>query len=141
MKIVWKKEATEILTPLFCDGTPPGLIPGPKGPANQACWLRASHLHTKKCAESAVSSSIILFSLLHILPSPLHDLKRCHSVQCRFTIVSHFINMGNILGVDLIANFYPNTPCKKTSLKFIQLVIKWFLYIPRLLYSPNCFNK
>lgn len=93
-----------------------------------------AHTHTQKVHKM----------LYYLRISPLFDLAKLQthpSLRPRFIIVYHFINTGNILGGDFIANFYPNTPCKRTSLKFMQLMIKCFLYIPRLLYSPNCSNK
>lgn len=126
----------------MCSRTPPGLRSGPRGSASSGS--HSTHLHLTKNVHKALSPlPSCHFYYLHISPSPLFDLARlqtCCSHQFRFIIIYHFANMGNISVGDFY--FHPSSPCKRDIFKSLRSSqSNVFLYIPRLLYSPNCSNK
>lgn len=115
--------------------------------------LRAKHagseLHTPACTKNvhktlSLPPSHYFYDLQPLALTFIWPLKTLqHITHFSADLLSFIILLTweTFWGGGCIANFCPNNACKRTSLKFMRLMIKWFLYIPRLLYSPNCFNK
>lgn len=134
-KVINSKWQQNILTPVFVVGHHLDWFLTP-----EALQLSAL-VRTPACTTHyhSLHHIIIMCSARPHLYLTSWDFWKNQSLEFRFIIIYHFINTGNICEPVCVANFYD--ACKRTSLKFTRLVIKWFLYIPRLLYSPNCFNK